>query len=362
MELTFLNTNLEKIYVIDDYESLIWSERYYEPGDFQLDTTVNETMLELSKLFQDALGRKEDLYVINDSSDVIMILESNELTTDVTTGDHITFKGRSLVSMLDRRIIWEQTILNGTIESCIEKLLNQNVISPKNSERKINNVIFLKSTDTRLSSIKINTQFTGNNLLEAIIELCSSNNIGFEMTLDEQNRFCFRLYMGQDRSHDQAINQEVIFSPEFDNLVDTKYYESINEFKNVALVAGEDQAQNRKTLTIGNSSGLQRRELYVDARDLQTIKEDGSELSSTEYNAQLQQRGNEKLSACKYIKAFEGGIESTITFVYNRDFFKGDIVQLSNEYSINGKVRILETVRSSNSTGYMVYPTFEVVE
>lgn len=361
MEMTFLNSSLEKIYVVDDYESLIWTERYYKPGDFQLYTTVNEVMLELSSLFQKAMRNRDDLFVKVDNSDVVMFLESCEIETDTTTGDHIWFKGRSLSSLLDRRIVWEQTSLTGSIEACIEKLLNNEIIHPKISSRKMNNFIFVKSSDSNLSKIKIDTQYTGTNLLEAISELCSINNVGFDVSLDDQNRFCFSLYLGKDRSHDQAINQEVIFSPEFDNLVNTSYYESIDQFKNVALVAGEDEAQNRKTLTLGDASGYKRRELFVDARDLQTIKEDGSTISDTEYNAQLRQRGEEKLSENKYLKIFEGKIDPTINFIYGRDFFKGDVVQLSNEYNINGKVRILETIRSQDASGYMLYPTFEVV-
>lgn len=361
MELTFLNTDLEKIYVVDDYQSLIWTERYYKSGDFQLYTAVSDIMLELLSLFQESMNDKKDLFVRVDVSDVVMILENSEIETDIVTGNHIRFKGRSLSSMLDRRIVWDQTVLNGTIENCIEKLLNDAVINPKNTSRRMENFVFVKSTDTRLSEIKINTQYTGDNLLDAIVELCSSNNVGFRMYLNDQNKFCFTLYMGEDRSHEQSKNQEVIFSPEFDNLTDTKYYESIESFKNIALVAGEDQAQNRKTITIGDASGYQRRELYVDARDLQTVKEDGTSISDTDYNAQLKQRGEEKLSENKYVKVFEGGIESNINFIYGKDFFKGDIVQLSNEYNINGKVRILETIRSQDQTGYMVYPTFEVV-
>ena len=85
-------------------------------------------------------------------------------------------------------------------------------------------------------------------------------------------------------------------------------------------------------------------------------------MSDAEYNAQLDQRGKEKLSEYQLTKSFEGQVESTQTFVYGKDFYKGDIVQIVNEYGIESKVRVIEIVRAQDTTGYETYPTFSVVE
>lgn len=361
MELTVYNQKFEKIYEVDAYESLIWTERYWQTGDFELYTAINQNMLELSSLLRENLANNIDMFTQMNETDTWMLLESSKIETDAELGDHITFSGRSLESILDRRIVWEMTNLTGKIETCIEKLLNDAIISPKIAARKMDKFLFIPSRDERIDEIKIDTQITGKNLLKSIEDLCKSKGIGFHMWVDGDTNICFQLYMGIDRSFDQKVNEEVIFSPDFDNLLGTNYLESIANLKNVTLVAGEDQAQNRKTLVIGDSSGYQRRELFVDARDLQTIDENGNTVSETEYQAMLQQRGEENQAEYQYIKAFEGEIEPSINFVYGRDFYIGDIVQLSNEYGIEGRVRILETVRSQDRTGSKIYPTFEVV-
>lgn len=362
MELTILNYRFEDLYFIDEYESIIWTERYYSPGDFELNTAVNDYMLKAAQLIRESMEQRRDVYVWTGDSDTSMLVENIEIKTDLDTGTRFILTGRSLLSIMDRRIVWEQTILDGKLEGQVKKLITESIINPKLPERKIEEVIFVESGDSRFDELTIRAQYTGDNLLEVLEKIGETYHIGYKTWITDENKIAFQLYMGEDRSYDQNRNQEVIFSTQFENLLNTNYLESIKTLKNVALVAGEDEAQNRRTITIGEASGLQRRELYVDARDIQSTKEDGTAISETEYNAQLKQRGDEDLAENKYIKAFDGGIETNQTFQYGRDFFKGDIVQLSNEYGIDGKVRILEVIRSQDGTGLKMYPTFEVVE
>lgn len=136
--------------------------------------------------------------------------------------------------------------------------------------------------------------------------------------------------------------------------------ESSKTLKNVTLVAGEDSGTSRRTRIVGSGSGLARRELYTDARDIQS-EVDGGKLTDAQYNALLDQRGSEKLAEHVYTKVFTGEIEATKTFVYDRDFFKGDVVQIVNEYGMESKVRVSEVVRVQDTNGYSMYPTFQVV-
>lgn len=115
-------------------------------------------------------------------------------------------------------------------------------------------------------------------------------------------------------------------------------------------------------LTVGGGSGLNRRELFTDARDISSNVGSDDALTDAEYMAQLQQRGKEKLAENVSITSFEGETETTIMFQYGKDFFNGDIVQIANEYGHETKARILEIVRSEDKDGYSVYPTFKTIE
>lgn len=352
-EIVVLDKNFEILHILDDFKSLIWTIRYSTYGDFEIYSAMTEN---IKKFFQ------EGNYLIREDSDRCMIVEGFVLSSDLESGSNVTITGRSLESILDRRIIWNQTILDGKLEGQIEKLLNQNAISPSVTARKIPGLVFKYSNDSRIEALTIQAQFTGDNLYEAIKKICDSFHLGFKITLNDQNQFVFQLYLGEDRSYDQETNPYVVFSPNFDNLVDSSYVESKSSFKTVTLVAGEGEGSDRKTLVTGDntSSGLNRRELFTDARDISSTTVDG-ELTPAQYNQLLKQRGDEHLTEYTEIKSFEGEAETTILYQYGEDFTIGDIVQVENEFGFTERVRVVEFIRSVDENGRRAYPTFEIV-
>ena len=76
----------------------------------------------------------------------------------------------------------------------------------------------------------------------------------------------------------------------------------------------------------------------------------------------MKQRGLEKLYENARITSYEGEVEALRSFIYGQDFFMGDVVQISNEYGINGNARVIEWVRSESETGVEVYPTFSGIQ
>lgn len=361
MELYILDESFNKLYLLDLFESLLWIERYWEYGDFEIYTPTNDEILKVAKTVLDKRRNDLDCYVTLKESEQVMVIEEMEVTTDSDLGSRIIISGRSLESILDRRIIWPQLNLDSKIQTAIKRLLFKNVIDPDDEGRIISNFIFEESDDEVFESMEIRAQYTGDNLYDTISEICKEYKIGFQVKLINK-KFVFKLYRGVDRSFSQIKNSRVIFSPEFENIVDSKFVESAKNLRNIAVVAGEDSENGRRFLIIGDKIGLKRRELYVDARDIQSENEDGSLISDEEYYEKLNNRGNSKLTDYKYVNTFEGQVETEQQFLYGRDFFKGDIVQLMTEYGLGGEARITEFIRSYDETGYNVYPTFEMVE
>lgn len=353
MDVTVLNTNLDAISIVDVYESFIWTDRYYEYGDFELFTSMTDTILSYIR---------QDYYLQSRESEHVMIIEKIRINSDSENGNHITVTGRSLESILDRRIVWGQKTITGNLQNGIRTLLNENVISPADNKRRISNFIFEASTDPAITSLKIDAQYTGNNLYDVINKICSERSIGFKVTLNNNKQFVFKLYAGADRSYDQSVNPYVIFSPKFENIINSNYVESKSALKTVTLVGGEGEGSARKYTTVGGGSGLNRRELFTDARDISSDVGDGVVLSDAAYTAQLQQRGKEKLAENTDVTSFEGQVETTVMFRYGEDFFNGDVVQIANEYGHETKARIVEIVMSEDEDGNSVYPTFKTIE
>lgn len=255
-----------------------------------------------------------------------------------------------------------QRIFTGNLQTAIQTMLNENVIDPVITDRKIPNFIFQASTDPRITALTIDAQYTGDNLYEVISALCRKNNIGFKVVLDNANRFVFSLYAGEDRTYLQNTNPYVIFSPSFDNIIGSNYLESGKTLRNVTLVAGEGEGASRKTATVGSASGLSRRELFTDARDISSDVGNETTLTDAQYIAQLEQRGAEALAENTTITSFEGEVEATQMFKYGKDFFIGDIVQVADEYGHEGRAYISEFVMSQSNEGTSMYPTFKTIQ
>lgn len=352
MDLIVLNENRIPIAIIDTYQSLIWTDRYWECGDFELCTSATN----------DIFGCiRQDYYLQTRDSEHVMIVEELRIDSDPEEGNTLIVSGRSVESILGRRIVWGRIILSGNLQNAIKTLLNECVISPIDTDRKIDDFIFEESTDPAITELTIEAQYTGDNVYELLIKICKDLGIGFKIFLNEERQFVFKLYSGSDRSYDQTENPYVVFSPKFENLVNSKYIESKKALKNVALIAGEGEGSERKFSSVGSGIGLNRRELFVDARDISSSTESGATITDEEYTAQLRQRGKEKLSENVEVVSFEGQAESTVMFRYREDFFDGDIVQVANEYGHEHKARILEMVISVDENGLSIYPTFYTI-
>lgn len=353
MELILMDTKFTKTNIIDIFSSLIWTIRYNSYGDFQLTVRADNDALNMYK---------DDYYLINDKSDRAMIIETKNLKTDSENGDVLTVTGRSLESILERRVLWNQTILTGSLQNGIKKLITENIISPSIEKRKITNFIFKESTDISITNLEIEAQLNaGENLYDAIVAICESAGIGFKIYFDDSYNFVFELYNGVDRSFDQEVNSYVVFSPNYDNLINSEMVKSKKTLKNVSLVIGEGEGSSTKIAVAENDTnaiGLDRREMSTDASDLSTIGYDSTTISDEDYTKQLVQKGKEDLANNIYSNAFEGGVDDSQTFIFNKDYFIGDIVQLQNEYNFETKARISEIIFSESTDDISIHPTF----
>lgn len=346
MNIFVMNTNFEVIDIIDAYESVIWTDRYNSYGDFEIFAPFSLELL--NKV-------RQDYYLTTLDSEHVMIIEGIEISSDAETGNRLRITGRSLESIIDRRIIWEQTSYTGSLQNAIQNMLTAAIINPTIAERRIPNFIFEPSTDPRITALTIEEEHTGDNLYEVISKLCERNYIGYKITLNDNNQFVFKLYMGEDRSYDQLANPYVVFSPNYENIINSNYVDSTEIMKNITLVAGEDSGSARRTITVGSGTGLTRRELFTDARDIQSEK-------VSNYDEALRQRGLQNLIENSRTVSFEGEVDAVRMFVYGEDFFMGDIIQISNEYGIEGAARVMEFIKSDDANGSKAYPTFEAIQ
>lgn len=384
MDALILNLEFQTQCIIDSFESFIWTDRYNTPGDFEIYMPVERSPLEYIK---------RDYYLWIRSSDRLQVLEDITITTDAEDGDHVTVTGRTLESILDRRIVFTRTIISGNLQDGIQRLLNENAINPSDANRKIPYLRFIRNNDLRITKLTMEGNYLGETLLEVIESNCQANDLGFKIVYNEEdNTFDFSLYYGEDRSYIQEKNPWVVFSAAYDNLIGSNYFESYKNLKTAAVIAGsEDDAKGQEIVDIDsrpNMTGLNRREMFVYASDIERpetevnessirerlekrgksereissaiddAKAQAAALDRAKFRAQLEQRGREELSNTYITESFEGEIEAVRQYVYGRDFDIGDVVQVRNQYGKEASSRITEVTRSHDLSGESLYPTF----
>lgn len=349
---------------IENWKSLLRTERFRNPGEFEM--KIPSEAGTIAALF---LG-----YFITFSDDASAYL-IEDIEPDIDYGPDIAkVSGRDLKALCDTRLVWKLQTVSGTIWNRMYWLLHNNAVSPTAAARKIPYLTDLTLMGSDKGESTARSQYTGDNLLTACTDLLGSGRCGWRMALDiKQKSIASEFYSGADRT------DTVIFNDTFGNLSNIKFSRSIRSLgQSVALVAGEGEDVSRTYLTVdtdghtGNAvdtsgpSGLDRRELYVDARDLQSkTSSNGTEttMSAAEYAALLQARGLEKLAANQASNEIDFETNDSV-YTYGEHYELGDLVTVQNhrQIGITAICRVVAAQISDDSDGRVITPTFEVVD
>ena len=316
------NQDYERIGFIESYSYLSWVRRYSSTGEFELKCAPeNLSILSLGNIVSKA-GDTE--------AGIIETLSIESVEKEI-----ITVKGRFSTSLLERRIIWNTESLNGDIGLVIGELISNHVINPKDENRKIENI----SYEEIITGKSIEGQISFKNLLETITAICSEGGIGFKGSLTG-NGILYSLYLGKDLPF--------VFSREFENLLSQNYTDSIKDYANLAKVAGEGESLDRQIVIIGDSEGLERSEIFVDARDLAFSEYENEE----KYLKALKQRGHEKLYERRKRESFDAVANTNSNLTYRVDYDLGDIVTVKSKLlNLSKRLRITEIIETYDESG-----------
>lgn len=370
----YANSLNKTIKEIEDTISVIWTERFFEAGEFELVVPITD---------ENIGDYKEDRMIINDKSRYWMIIENIEMN-EAASGGIITVKGHSIEIILNRRIALDIIEINNLgkkkkfpdiplDDAVFRYLIDPNFIESDDETRNIDGFGYKLNPDESLNDMDISMQVPkGNNLYDVVCDICKSYNIGFRIFLDfpaDRNypTFTMEFLTSTDHSYSNTKgNKYVVFTPENDNLFNMKYTKKMEGYKNYALILGEAKNGNekkRKMQIIDNTNGKEgffKKELYVDASD---ITEQG--VKKSVYLDLLKQAGEEKLASLGVMNnsVFDGEVFQTeYPFTYDVDYRIGDYVQLKyNRFILSAKVRINEVVRSEDSSGFKQTMAFENV-
>ena len=96
LNLYIYNSSVNLVAIVDQYSSLIWTDRFDDCGDFELTLPFEEKWKSVLQ---------KDYYCHTDYSDRWAVIEKIEETKDEDNPPTMIVTGRSLESILDRRIV-----------------------------------------------------------------------------------------------------------------------------------------------------------------------------------------------------------------------------------------------------------------
>ena len=318
--------------IVDNATSLIWIRRYFEAGEFELHAPLTDRNLELLKA--------DNLVTIRGAKEAGII--EDILNTDGTESSEIVRKGRFLEAYMDRRLIKNTINFSGKTEVAMRQILQSAAPIP---------LVQLGALQGYAETVRF--QATMKNLLTYQGKLARSGALGFRFQPDFRNKkISFEVYKGKNRGSGKQDYKRVTFSERYDNINNAQYAYNSQNLRTKAIIGGEGEGSARVYVEIGGGEGLDLREIFVDAKDIQ--KED---MTDAEYKEALKQRGYESLDENSVSESFECETGADINFRYKEDYDLGDIVLINKEkWGIKMNKRITEIQEVYENGGMMIVP------
>lgn len=297
MKISIYDQELKRIAIIDEgFVSCLWSEDYNSTGNFTLE--LQETEEYRKKI-------RPDVYVGRSDRKTLMVVK----TVKASNGK-VVASGKQAVYNLDDVAFVGTIKENSQIDKSIQEEYNKSNKSPSIEFR------------TGAISDRYRHQISNKSFLELCQTMCQSEDVGFRSVRGD-GVINIEFYKPEK-------NPNLVFSKSFGNLFVGAVNSSTNSYKNYAIVLGNGEGDQRTRIDIDLTGGEDRRELIVDAKDVQP--EEGETESS--YIERLTARGYEKLLEC--VKIFNVAFEP-LADDFGKRFDLGDILTLIiPEY--NGKV------------------------
>lgn len=372
MELFTLDRTAHKINIIDNFSSVIWTERYYGDSEVQLVTPLNQDMI--AKL---PVGT----FLGMDESDEVMLLETANMEED-----SLKLKGISLLPWLDNRFVRASAAhedrylyVNGVVGELLWVLVwyFTNAASPylngtidigvPNPEQLVLPNLDLRDYDVSGDTVALAVPYGP--LYKALKDIATTYQIGMQITLDEVTdtsySLGFRSYKGLDHTSSQSVNPIVRFSPDMESFTNIKELQSIAAFKTAVYAFAPGNPGGLATdpgvsrLSGDEYTGFDLRALMVFAEDITTDMVGSDPVALLNI---LNSRAEDALTTNHFIKAVDGEIVPESQLKYGIHYNLGDIIEVQGNSGTVQAARVTEYIRAKDSTGEKAYPTVSVID
>lgn len=273
---------LDRVDIIRTYTFVQYTDYFNDIGTFQITVPITEKSLQYLMIAGNFIlfEKLGDKFVMG----IIKYFHSENISTPT-----VQIKGYLLKHLLSYRTFQKTFRLKDKVFEVQRHFVQNFFINSEDFRRRMN--LMMVSDNYDHNTEEVNFCKTGSDCAEVIKEMNEPYHYGFDLVpaiakydpLTERNQnimaIVFEQYVPVDRTvGNQSGNDPVIFDTELHNVENLMYELNSTKAKTVAIVAGEDKGEDRKTIEVGDTelTDMERIELYVDARDLQ--KQDAEEL------------------------------------------------------------------------------------
>lgn len=325
MELYAYRENGEFIGTIDFYTSLRWRRQYWTAGEVELHlpaTKENLAAIQAGVILR-RVGRTESARIMGIK----------------TKGGEITANARMLEIYFSMAYVIGTKSFTGTPAEILCQLA-------EDARESVPELVVDKTSLP--SGEKITIQLDFKNTLKAMTAVAKAYGLGFRLLFSENQQFTFQVYEGTDRSANQADNNIVYFTDEFQNFIDPEYSFDESDYCNVAYARGSDGT----VVCVDRSNGGRKRVCFVDASSV--TPDDKTEAA---YLDELKTQCGWGLFDHIKTKNFTGTAVDMENFAYMQDWDLGDIVTTGDSsigITMNERVTEVEEVYEKGSV--TIYP------
>jgi Siphovirus ReqiPepy6 Gp37-like protein len=424
MELMTLNTSFQPDLLVENYASLIWTERYSKYGDFEL---VSNDIQGIMKLLP------RETYVTLRESTVPMVVENHKIQKPIREVPKITVTGRSFETVLERRgsvrtpmdptsvgvrqawmmpAVKESDAAFRAMRTVIGDFpqykgglqvlpLRNPAVSPNDAIPQISltlpadyetppwdstvtyspqDTVWVGSTIYAATNLGGNTNkppassptfwtavstgnTTGLNASGYPIEITVGDLYNTVMDLITTN------YHGLKAVRPKPGNDKV--GIEIYNGADLRttvaFDARFDQFDDATYLLSAQGSSNVAYVYGSNGSQSVLKTTAPEPTGLNRrvlVVDPSTDTSSGSGNNADSRRSLGLIELYKYnvTALVDGQVSEQVGAGFNRDYFLGDIILLVGEYALTSNVRVSEFIRTSDSTGEKAYPAFETVD
>lgn len=240
LKMEVYSPSLELLGLLEIQNSVIWERKAFSAGSFSLQALITQESRTL-------LVPENIIWIAGEDAGIIEYVkeEAGE------NGPYITVKGGDLTGILARRILWGRYDLSGPVPELMYQLVDDCCIHPTRGEVEARVIPGLRLSDRPDGGVAIRAQRTGGELLMALTELGEAYQVPFGVRFrPEVPCMEFWARAGADRSIHQSVNEPVFYSTELDDVLSSEYSYNAQNYRNIALVAGEGEGKDRVMVTV----------------------------------------------------------------------------------------------------------------